>query len=82
MSGNKRIIAEYYNIVEAEMAKGRLESAGIPAIVLRDDAGGMEPQLQFASGVYLAVRASDRADAEAILAELGADGGTDESDEQ
>ena len=35
---------------EAEIARGILEAAGIQAMVLADDAGGMHPQLGFTSG--------------------------------
>jgi len=67
MDDEKRIIAEYHNIVEAEIAQGQLESAGIPSFILRDDAGGIYPQLQYASGVYLVVRTSDYDEAHTIL---------------
>ena len=70
MTNDKRIIAEYDNAVEAEIAKGQLESAGIPSFVFKDDAGGIYPQLQYASGVYLVVRESDYDEAHNILSEI------------
>jgi len=69
MSDEKRIIAEYDNAVEAEIAKGQLESAGIPSFVLKDDAGGIYPQLQYTNGVYLVIRESDYDEAHTILSE-------------
>ena len=71
-------ISSFANEVDAELAKTKLESAGIDAYVSRDDAGGMEPQLQWANGVRLYVLESkanearevlDAADEETILGE-------------
>ena len=49
------------------MAAGLLESEGIPALVMADDAGGAYPSLQFVRGVRLLVAAADRYRAREIL---------------
>jgi hypothetical protein len=51
----------------AEMAAGLLESEGIEAFILADDAGGLYPMLQFIRGVRLLVAAADEAQAREIL---------------
>ena len=45
---------------EAEMAAGRLVDAGIPAVVVGDDIGGMYPGVMFVS-VRIAREDEDRA---------------------
>lgn len=62
-------LAEYENEFEAEIARGHLKSAGIDAIVSKDDAGGMLPSLQEAEGVSLLVRPGDVKRAGVILHE-------------
>jgi hypothetical protein len=54
---------------EAELARGLLESVGIPAFVSADDAGGMRPPLQLTQGVRLMVREADLARARRVLAD-------------
>lgn len=61
------LLKRFRSDVEATMAKSLLECEGIPAMVMRDDAGGMEPQLQWVRGVRLMVRASDLEHARLIL---------------
>jgi len=51
---------------EAELARGRLESAGIPAWVLTDDANGVYP-FELSGGARLVVRARDRDAASSVL---------------
>lgn len=63
------IIREYINEMEALVARSVLEAHGIPAVVLRDDAGGMLPVMHFIYPVRLAVRS---ADADAALRVLDA----------
>lgn len=53
---------------EAELIRARLESAGIPASVHTDDAGGMYPNLS-QSGVRVQVNEENLEEAEAVLAE-------------
>ncbi len=45
--------------LEALVAQADLRAHGIPSMLLRDDAGGMQFALQFLHGVRLAVRAVD-----------------------
>ena len=60
-------VAEFENELEAEIARGHLESAGIDAIVSKDDAGGMLPSLQETEGVSVLVLPGELKKAKAIL---------------
>jgi hypothetical protein len=53
--------------IEAELIAGMLRSHGVRAIVSADDAGGLEPQLQFA-GVRVLVAPSDATSARQLIA--------------
>jgi hypothetical protein len=53
--------------IEAELIAGMLRSHGVRAIVLADDAGGLEPQLQF-EGVRVLVAPSDADSARQLIA--------------
>ena len=64
---NAVVLETFYSRIEAEMAAGLLESEGIPALVMADDAGGAYPSLQFVRGVRLLVAAADRYRAREIL---------------
>lgn len=61
------IIREYVNEMEALVARSVLEAHEIPAVVLRDDAGGMLPAMHLLYPVRLAVRAADSVQALRIL---------------
>jgi hypothetical protein len=61
------VLETFYSRIEAEMAAGLLESEGIPAMVLADDAGGAYPMFQFIRGVRLMVAAEDAYRAREIL---------------
>jgi len=61
------MIAEYTSELEAEMAKSQLEAEGIDSWILKDDAGGMQPQLQMTVGVRLFVDEKDVEEALGIL---------------
>jgi hypothetical protein len=61
------IVGEYENEIDAEIAKGHLESSGISASITKDDGGGMLPSLQNSEGVQLLVAESQREKAEKIL---------------
>ena len=52
---------------EAELVRGLLESAGIPAWVSTDDAGGAYP-FQLSDGARVMIRESDHEAAESVLA--------------
>ena len=72
MSDDLVMVRRFDNEVEAEIARGELEASGIPAVVMKDDAGGMYPFLQGASGVRLMVTPDDAERAAEIL-ESGSD---------
>jgi hypothetical protein len=61
------VIREYMNEMEALIARSVLEAHDIPAVVLRDNAGGMLPAMQLLFPVQLAVPTRDRFAALAIL---------------
>ena len=54
---------------EAEIAKARLASEGIPSIVSADDEGGLNPGFFAEYGIRLVVRREQLSQAEAILTE-------------
>jgi hypothetical protein len=64
------VLETFYSRIEAEMAAGLLESEGIPAMVLADDAGGAYPMFQFIRGVRLMVAAEDQYRAREILRDM------------
>ena len=53
------VVKTFLNRMDADLAKGALEAAGIHAMVRADDAGGTRPTL-WMGGVALLVRADDR----------------------
>ncbi|MEO7520207.1 MAG: DUF2007 domain-containing protein [Gemmatimonas sp.] len=61
------IVREFANEMEALIARSVLEAHGIPAVVLRDDAGGMLPSMHLIYPVRLAVRSGDSAHALRVL---------------
>jgi len=61
------VVGEYENEIDAEIAKGHLESSGIPASIIKDDGGGMLPSLQNTEGVQLVVAETQGAKAKKIL---------------
>ncbi len=57
---NRSVVLEkYYDEVSAEIAKQALADQGIRAIISRDDAGGMNPALQYAFRIRLLVLNKD-----------------------
>jgi Putative prokaryotic signal transducing protein len=64
------VLEKFASRIEAEMAAGLLESEGIEAMVMADDAGGTYPPLQFIRGVRLMVAAVDRYRAQEILKDM------------
>jgi hypothetical protein len=60
------VIRTFLNPIDADLAQGALEAAGIDAMVSADDAEGNQPQL-WMGGVRLLVRAEDAAQASEIL---------------
>lgn len=67
MSDELALLARYNSISEAGICKTALEAEGIAAMILRDDAGGMDPQLQLTQGVRLMVRRDDLGQARELL---------------
>ena len=49
------LLRRYESDLDAEVAKGHLEAAGIDSRIIKDDAGGMFPSLQQSGGVQLLV---------------------------
>ena len=64
------VLETFSSRIEAEMAAGLLESEGVPAMVLADDAGGAYPMLQFIRGVRLMVAGEDQYRAREILRDM------------
>lgn len=62
-----KVVREYVNEMEALIAQSVLDAHHIPAIVLRDDAGGMLPAMHMVYPVRLAVRVGDALHALRIL---------------
>jgi hypothetical protein len=52
---------------EAELVRGLLESAGIPAWVSTDDAGGLYPSFVLTDGARVMIRERDRERATRVL---------------
>jgi hypothetical protein len=48
-------LTTFSSLIDAEIAKSRLEADSIPAIIRKDDYGGMSPALQLTLGVHLFV---------------------------
>ncbi|NNF08030.1 MAG: hypothetical protein HKN21_14800 [Candidatus Eisenbacteria bacterium] len=67
MSENQVVVATFAGEIEAELAKGSLEAAGIEATIAKDDCGGMRPELQFSGGVSLLVHQNVAEEARRIL---------------
>jgi putative signal transducing protein len=59
MSDEVVVLKTFNNEIEAGMAQQVLQEAGLTAFVSKDDAGGMEPQLQRTNGVRLIVTRAD-----------------------
>jgi hypothetical protein len=60
------VVRQFMSTVEAELAQGALQAAGIEAAVSADDCGGMRPHLQVGR-VSLLVRPEDVEEAVKIL---------------
>jgi hypothetical protein len=66
------VLETFPNRIAADMAAGLLESEGVEAMVLADDASGTFPPLQFIRGVRLMVYKEDEARAREILRDMEA----------
>ena len=67
MSDQVVVLKTFNNEIEAGMAQQVLQEAGLTAFVFKDDAGGMEPQLQRTNGVRLVVNRDDARRANKLL---------------
>ena len=67
MSDEVVVLKTFNNEIEAGMAQQVLQEAGMTAFVFKDDAGGMEPQLQRTNGVRLVVSRIDAHRAQKLL---------------
>ena len=67
MSDQVVVLKTFNNEIEAAMAQQVLQEAGMTAFVSKDDAGGMEPQLQQTNGVRLIVCSVDARRAHKLL---------------
>jgi len=59
----------FVNEVDADLAKSRLQAAGIDSMLAGDDCGGMRPSLTWARGIRLVVRSCDAERAAAVLSD-------------
>ena len=68
MASTGVIVGNYLHRYEADIAMGLLRSAGMDCWILADDAGGMQPHLNFAMQGVRLMTTSDQADeARALL---------------
>ena len=67
MEEKQVVVGEYENEIDAEIAKGHLESSGIQASVIKDDGGSMLPSMQITEGVQLVVNETQSEKAKKIL---------------
>jgi hypothetical protein len=61
------VIRTFISAVDAELARGALEAAGLASMIRADDCGGTRPHL-WMGGVELLVRRDDLERAEDVLA--------------
>jgi hypothetical protein len=61
------VIRTFSGEAEAYIAQAALEANGIPSSLIRDDAGGMMPWLQWLHPIRLVVTGADSAEAREIL---------------
>jgi hypothetical protein len=61
------VVGTYRIEYEADLARAVLEAHGIPAVILRDNAGGMLPALQTLFVIRLVVAAEDADAAREVL---------------
>ena len=65
------VVARYHYRHQAELAHGYLESAGVDAALLIDDAGGMDVGLAFVNPARIVVRTEDEERARDVLSDVG-----------
>lgn len=62
------VISTFPSVMDAQIAKGALDDAGIDSMIRADDAGGMYPTIR---GAALLVRSEDAVEAREILNQGG-----------
>jgi hypothetical protein len=62
------VVGTYGYRFEAEVGRSMLEASGIHALIVGDDAGGVQPALSASNGVRLLVRRHDERRAKSLLA--------------
>lgn len=67
MSSKYVVVKEFISEIDAVIAKGVLEENGIRSTILKDDVGGMGPNLQLTEGVRLSVPFEQLETAEELL---------------
>lgn len=70
------LVRTYFSETEAEADRSRLEAAGIPATVTKDNCGGMRPHFDLQQGVRLLVKEADGDSARELLGAAPAAGDT------
>lgn len=70
IDGEMAEVGHFLAPIEADLARGFLESQGIPARIARDAAGGARPDLSGLTGIRLLVPASLAEEAEELLASV------------
>ena len=65
------VVARFHYRYQAELAHGYLEDAGVQAVLLIDDAGGMDVGLAFVNPARILVRDEHSQQARKILADVG-----------
>jgi hypothetical protein len=61
------VLRTFNNHFEADVAKSALDAADIAAVLIADDAGGLQPGLWVSEGVALLVRPEDAIRASEVL---------------
>ena len=74
------VLRTFTNEMFARMASMHLESLGIQTFILKDDAGGAYPSMQFSEGVRLMIDPVDQEKAEEILQKMEQESSSAESD--
>ncbi len=67
MKHEQVVVSEFINEIDAEIAKGHLESEGIKSSIIKNNVGGMFPSLQYTDGVQLSVDETDAKKARLII---------------
>ncbi|MBN1298612.1 MAG: DUF2007 domain-containing protein [Actinobacteria bacterium] len=67
MTDNLKNLKTFFNRIDAEIARGFLESNGISSYIFSDDAGSMYPSQDFVNGVKLYVGRQDFKKAKEML---------------